>query len=130
MAKSAEKILVVDDDACLRDLLRLHLTSAGYEVRLASDAIEAGYAILESPPHLLIADVNMPYMNGMDFAATLVADATIPVFPFIFLSADETRTEQGYRLGAAAYLLKPIVKDRLLEAVAQSLSPARRRAAA
>src|SRR5688572_10133992 len=93
------RMLVVDDDACLRQLLKLHLGNAGYDVDVASDAIEAGYSILQRAPDLLIVDVNMPYLNGLDFVATLVADSTVPYFPFLFLSSDEARSEQAYRLG-------------------------------
>ena len=117
------RVLVVDDDPSLRDLLRLHLRTEGYDVRLAADAIEAGYAILRTPPDLLIVDVNMPYMSGIDLMATIAADSTIPFFPFIFLSADETRMDHGYRLGAAAYLVKPVIKTRLLDAVGRALAP-------
>ena len=46
----AARILVVDDDESLCDLLRMHLASAGYEVSTAADAISAGYQILKSPP--------------------------------------------------------------------------------
>jgi DNA-binding response OmpR family regulator len=119
------RILVVDDDPSLRELLRLHLEAAGYRVELAVDAIEAGYAILRSPPDLLVVDVRMPHMSGIDLVATVIADATIPAFPFIFLSSDETRMERGQQLGAASYLLKPIVADRLLEGVARALRRAR-----
>src|SRR5687767_13557331 len=130
MSKRVPRILVVDDDRTLRELLRLHLQAEGYEVQLAADAIEAGYAILKSAPDLLLVDVNMPYLNGIDFAAALVADQTIPVFPFVFLSSDETRVDQGRRLGAAAYLFKPIVKGRLIDAVDCALAPERRQVAA
>ena len=130
MAGRTPRILVVDDDECLRELLKLHLGSAGYVVDVASDAIEAGYSILQVAPDLLIVDVNMPYLNGIDFVATLVADATVPSFPFVFLSSDEARMDQGYRLGASAYLLKPLTKDRLLDAVARALPAARRKVAA
>ena len=65
------RVLVVDDDPSLRDLLRLHLRTEGYDVRLAADAIEAGYAILRTPPDLLIVDVNMPYMSGIDVLDSL-----------------------------------------------------------
>jgi DNA-binding response OmpR family regulator len=119
------RILVIDDDRCLRELLKLHLNSAGYEVELAGDAIEGGYAILRSPPDLLVVDVNMPYMSGIDLVATLIADSTVPAFPFVFLSSDESRMEQGYSLGAAAYVLKPVVKGRLLDAVARALGRSR-----
>jgi DNA-binding response OmpR family regulator len=46
----AARILVVDDDDSLRELLRMHLSSAGYEVSTAADAIAAGYLVLRSPP--------------------------------------------------------------------------------
>ena len=126
MSIGKARILVVDDDACLRDLLKLHLAGAGYEVALAADAIEAGYAILKSAPDLLIVDVNMPYMSGIELVSTLIADGTVPSFPFMFLSSDETRMERGYGLGATAYLLKPVVKDRLLDAVDRALRRSRR----
>jgi CheY-like chemotaxis protein len=57
-------ILVVDDDESMRELLRLHLTNAGYDVRLAEDAVVAGQLVLRNPPDLIIADVEMPYMDG------------------------------------------------------------------
>ncbi|HYG55273.1 MAG TPA: response regulator [Burkholderiales bacterium] len=118
-------ILVIDDDPCLRDLLRLHLSGAGYEVRIAPDAIAGGYAILERAPDLLILDINMPYMDGVQLGATLIADLTLPVFPVIFLSSDESRIEIAYQVGAAACLRKPISKDDLLLAVARALDQAR-----
>ena len=114
-------ILVIDDDPCLRELLHLHLAGAGYRVRLAADGIQGGYAILESAPDLLIVDIKMPYLDGLQLMATVVADATIPIFPFIFLSSDEERMDFGMTLGAASYLRKPVVKGRLLEAVAHAL---------
>jgi DNA-binding response OmpR family regulator len=120
------RILVVDDDRCIRELLKLHLSAEGYAVRVAEDGIAGGYAILQSAPDLLVVDVNMPHMDGIALVASIVADATVPIFPFIFLSSDETRLDQAYRLGAASYLLKPIVKDRFLHAVARALSRTRR----
>lgn len=119
-------ILVVDDDPCLRELLHLHLTGAGYGVRLAEDGIQGGYAILESAPDLLIVDIKMPYLDGLQLMASVVADATIPIFPFIFLSSDDARMDFGLTFGAAACLKKPIVKGRLLEVVAGALERTRR----
>ena len=57
-------VLVVDDDASLRELLRLHLAAAGYQVEVAEDAIAAGYLVLRRPPDLIICDVNMPHLDG------------------------------------------------------------------
>ena len=130
MAERSQRILVVDDNAWLCDLLRLHLTDEGYEVEQAFDAIDAGYSILRSPPDLLIVDLNMPYMSGQELVATLVADNTVPSFPFIVLSGDELRVDQVSPLGAAACLLKPVGKEHLLSAVDQALNPVREVAAA
>lgn len=129
MPSRMPRILVADDEAYLRELLQLHLAEAGYEVELASDAIEAGYAILKSPPDLLVVDEKMPHMSGLELAANLVADPTVPSFPFIFLSGKESGMDQGFALGAAAYLLKPVAKDRLLDAVERALAHERQAAA-
>ncbi len=115
----AARILVVDDDENIRDLLRLHLTSAGYEVEVATDAIAAGYKILKSPPDLIITDVSMPHMDGFEFVAALKADTTLPRIPVIFLTSVEDGDSRGRELGAVGYITKPVRSDRLLSLVAQ-----------
>jgi CheY-like chemotaxis protein len=115
----AAKILVVDDDEGLRELLRLHLSSAGYEVTTAPDAINAGYQVLRSPPDLILSDVNMPHMDGFEFVAALKADSTLPYIPVIFLTSAEDGDHRGKELGAVGYLLKPVRADKLLALVAQ-----------
>src|SRR5687768_7683276 len=130
MGEPPKRILVVDDNALACDLLRLHLVNEGYEVEQAFDAIDAGYAILRSPPDLLIVDLNMPYMSGHELVAALLADATLPSFPFVFLSGDDQRMDHASLLGASACLLKPVGKVQLLAAVAKALDPAAELAAA
>ena len=115
----AARILVVDDDASLRDLLRLHLSAAGYEVQTAADGIAAGYLVLKAPPDLIITDVNMPHMDGFEFVAALKADKSLPPIPVIFLTSLEEGDQRGRELGAVGYVTKPIRADRLLALVAQ-----------
>lgn len=116
----SKAILVVDDDQSLRELLRLHLTAAGYDVSTASDGIEAGYSVLKHPPDLIITDVNMPHMDGYQFVEALVSDHSLPKIPVIFLtSMDEF--ERGHQLGAVGYITKPVRADRLLAVVAEHL---------
>jgi two-component system chemotaxis response regulator CheY len=115
----AARILVVDDDDSIRELLRLHLSSAGYEVDVAADAIAAGYLVLKSPPDLIITDVNMPHMNGFEFVAALKADPALPKMPIIFLTSVEDGDARGKELGAVGYVTKPVRADRLLAIVAQ-----------
>jgi len=115
----AASILVIDDDESIRELLRLHLSAAGYEVRLAKDAIEAGYSVLANPPDLLIVDVLMPYMDGFEFVEALKADKTLPDIPVIFVTSVEDGEARGREMGAVGYLTKPVRADRLLALVAQ-----------
>ena len=115
----AAKILVVDDDESMRELIRIQLASAGYEVTTAPDAIAAGYLVLRSPPALIITDVNMPHMDGFEFIAALKADKTVPNIPVIFLTSVEEGDYRGKSLGAVGYVTKPVRADRLLELVAK-----------
>lgn len=115
----AASILIVDDDESIRDLLRLHLSAAGYEVHVAEDAIAAGYMLLRSPPDLIISDINMPHMDGFEFIAAVRADKSLPLIPVIFLTTIEDGDLRGKELGAVGYVTKPVRADRLLSLVAQ-----------
>ena len=115
----AATILVVDDDANVRELLKLHLSAAGYEVRVAADAIAAGYLVLRTPPDLIICDVNMPHMDGFEFISALKSDMSIPRIPVVFLTTFEEGDHRGKELGVVGYLTKPIRADRLLSLVAK-----------
>ncbi len=115
-----KSILVVDDDQSLRELLKLHLSSAGYSVTTASDGIEAGYAVLKEPPDLIITDVNMPNMDGYQFVEALKSDKSLPKIPVIFLTSMDD-VARGKDLGAVGYITKPVRADRLLAVVAEHL---------
>ncbi len=115
------RILVIDDSRSVRELLLLHLRSAGYDVLGAEDAVEAGKLIVERPPDLLIVDINMPYMSGIEFVAALRADPEVRDIPVIFLSSREDVAQEARRLGPVACLTKPAAADRLLEIVALHL---------
>ena len=116
-------VLVVEDDASMRSLLQLHLANAGYVVSVAEDAISAGHRILKYAPDLLILDVELPYINGIEFAATLQADSTLPYIPIIFITAHEDFAERAALLGQD-FILKPFRKERLLESVARNIGRA------
>jgi DNA-binding response OmpR family regulator len=115
------RILVIDDDACMRDLIAFRLRAAGYAVEMAEDAIAGGYQVLESPPDLIISDVGLPHMNGLDFVAALRADPATDLIPVIFLTATDEHYERAKQLGRTEYLLKPTRGDVLLGAVRKYL---------
>jgi len=114
------RVIVVDDDEFLRELLYIHLSNDGYDVVIAEDAVAAGRAVLERVPDLMISDVDMPHMDGIELVSAIRADRSIPFFPVIFLSAMPQEARRARGLGAT-YLLKPILADRLLDAVAAEL---------
>lgn len=115
----AARILVVDDDENMRDLLRMHLSNAGYDVRTAADGIAGGYSVLRDRPDLILCDVNMPHMDGFEFIAALKADTSIPDIPVVFLTSFEEGDARGKELGAVGYLTKPVRSDKLLQIVAK-----------
>ena len=118
-------ILVVDDDESMRELLRLHLSAAGYDVEVAEDAIAAGYRVLKRPPDLIISDINMPHMDGFEFIGALKADKTLPPIPVIFLTSVEEGDHRGKSLGAVGYVTKPVMADKLLRMVARHVTGGR-----
>jgi chemosensory pili system protein ChpA (sensor histidine kinase/response regulator) len=121
----AHRILIVDDDPSMRALVALHLRAADYRVEEAEDAIAAGYQVLQAPPDLIVCDVELPHMNGLDFVAALRADRLTDSIPVIFMTATEEHYQRAKQLGRTEYLMKPTRGDVLLGAVRKYLpSPA------
>jgi DNA-binding response OmpR family regulator len=118
----AAKILVVEDDESMRELLRLHLEHAGYRVEVSEDGIAAGYAVLQSPPDLIVCDIDMPNMDGLQLVEAMRADRSLPRMPVIFLTSVEEGAARAAQLGAADYILKPVLVDRLLKSVQKALA--------
>ena len=114
-------ILVVEDDDTMRELLYLHLTRAGYAVRVAANGIEAGHAILGITPDLVITDVRMPHMSGFELVEALRQDPAMKDIPVIFLTVDEGARNEGEDLGAIEYLAKPYKPASLLMLVGKHL---------
>jgi PAS domain S-box-containing protein len=119
--QECKTILVVDDDAHIRELLRQELESQGYKVREAKDAMDAIAQVKIAPPDLIILDVMMPQINGFEVAAVLKNNPQTMAIPIIILSIIEDK-ERGYRLGIDRYLTKPIHKEELLKDIGVLLS--------
>ena len=111
------RILAVDDDPIIRELLRLHLSNAGYDVVVAEDAIAAGKLLLQSKPALLLVDVDMPYMTGFEFVAAIKDDPDFRSIPVVFLTGHENAEKRAAELGAIRCLTKPIFSQQLISAL-------------
>jgi DNA-binding response OmpR family regulator len=129
-AKKA-RILIIDDDIGFRDLLRLHLSAMGYQVRIAEDGVAGGRALLEDAPDLIVSDVNMPFLDGFELLSLLRADESTASIPVILLSgrSDGDTMAKAVDLGAADFLTKPVTRDQLLQSVEACLARARGRGA-
>ena len=103
----AQKILIVDDDLELCDMLRLHLEQAGFEVVLASNGREALYMARYQKPDLIILDLMMPQMNGYEFMRLYGKEANMPVIILTGHKIKESDKVIGLELGADDYVTKP-----------------------
>jgi signal transduction histidine kinase len=113
------RILVVEDDAHMREGIQDILETHGYEVWVASDGAE-GLQVLETLiPDLILSDIAMPTMDGYAFYEAVRCNPNWALIPFIFLTARGERAEvrQGKRLGVDDYLTKPFETEDLLTAV-------------
>ncbi|MFB8789621.1 MAG: response regulator [Potamolinea sp.] len=119
--KQKKTILVVDDEAQIRQLIRQQLEAEGYSVREAKNGIDAIQQVKKERPDLIILDVIMPQITGFEVAAILKnASATLEI-PIIMLSI-VGEEEKSYRLGADKYLTKPIDTEALLKEIGLLLS--------
>ncbi|AET69201.1 signal transduction histidine kinase [Desulfosporosinus orientis DSM 765] len=115
-SREQKNVLVVDDDANIRMLLRQELEAAGYAVREAGDGIEAIKMINQSKPDLILLDVMMPGISGFDVAAVLKNDPGTMDIPIIIVSIIEDK-ERGFRIGIDRYFAKPINTDALIKEI-------------
>ncbi|MDP2318951.1 MAG: response regulator [Acidobacteriota bacterium] len=115
-AERQPRILVVDDEANIRELLTQEFTEAGYSVVTAANGRDAVAEVRRQRPDLIVLDVMMPEMNGFDVAAVLRNDPQTLDIPIIILSIVQDR-ERGFRLGVDRYLTKPINTDILFREV-------------
>ena len=124
------RIVIADDDADIRELVVFKLRHAGHEVLPVADGAAAVEACLSSTPDLVILDVMMPGMSGLDAARALRADDTMAGVPIIMLTAraQEPDIEQGFDAGADDYVVKPFSPRELASRVAAVLARTRARA--
>lgn len=114
------KVLLIDDDASLLDLVSLAFEEAGYEVRSAPDGTRGYQATRQEAPDLVVADVNMPGLDGFALCRKLRAEDNLVPLLLLTSRSDEIDEALGLELGADDYLSKPF-STRVLLARAQAL---------
>lgn len=116
MAKTDYKILAVDDDEAILELLRYNLEKAGYEVKTASDGIAAIEIARRFRPNLVLLDIMMPKMDGVETCRQLRGVSELSGMFIVFLTArsEEYSEVAAFEVGADDYITKPIKPRALL----------------
>jgi len=119
-------VLVADDDPDIRDLVDFKLSQAGYAVQAVPDGLAAWEAYQQEAPALVILDVMMPGLSGIDVLRK-IRDSETPSTPVLLLSAKsrDTDVDTGFAVGADDYVIKPFSPRELLHRVNGILARAR-----
>ena len=115
----AGRVLVVDDDDVIRQLITVNLELEGFDVVAATDGQDALDKVKAVRPHVVTLDVMMPRVDGWEAAARLRADPETAHIKVVLLSAraQEADIQRGEKIGVDAYLTKPFDPDELIDIV-------------
>lgn len=115
----ASRVLIVEDERDIRDLIVLHLQRDGYQVSTAGSGEDALLQVRQSPPDLVLLDLLLPAMSGLEVCRRLRQEPTTATLPILMLTAkaDEVDRVVGLELGADDYVVKPFSPKELLARV-------------
>lgn len=121
-------VLVVDDSAAIRKILQRVLRQTGMEIRTiheAGDGQEALELLKAHKPALILTDINMPKMDGLQLLAAVKASDAWRDIPVVMITTEggETKVGEAVKLGAAGYVRKPFTADQIKEKLAGILEP-------
>jgi CheY-like chemotaxis protein len=122
-ARRQPLILLVEDDIPFRRSVTAYLEDSGFSVLEADDGVAALEMLRQHSPDIIISDLRMPRMSGLELLEVLKSHAGAAPVIMISGTADKVLLAETTELGAAAYLTKPITDLALLETVARSLLP-------
>lgn len=113
---NGQKVLVVEDESSIREVVKLYLKRAGYEVRVAKDGLEAIEALTKEMPDLIVLDLMLPHVNGMEITRWLRERGDVPI---IMLTARREEADRiaGLEMGADDYVVKPFSPQELVSRV-------------
>ena len=114
---SNQKILIVDDDPLIQDLLTKILSRNGYQTEVAADGFDAGFKIRDFKPDLIILDLIMPGMDGFEVCMRIKEKADTSHIKILAITGYDTKENRDRIMAAGAddYLAKPLEKGTLLE---------------
>ena len=120
-----KSILIVEDDQAIAESLQELLETEGYRVKLAANgrkALEFLRKTTTTLPNLIVLDLMMPQMDGYQFRAEQEMDPRLSLIPVVLMTADGHIEAKTFKIGAKAYLNKPLDVDQVLAAVSKNCS--------
>lgn len=119
MSETTGRVLLVDDEAGLREAVQAYLEDSGFAVEVASNAQEGWEKLQLATPDVLISDIMMPQVDGYEFLEQVRGDVRFKSLPVVFLTARGMTNDriQGYSAGVDAYLPKPFDPEELVAIV-------------
>jgi two-component system chemotaxis response regulator CheY len=116
-------ILIVDDSAAMRAVTKMTLAHLGLPLLEAKNGVEALSKMQEVPTALVISDINMPGISGLELLRQMRVDGQLRHIPVVMLTTEgnQTQLEQGRKLGAKAWIVKPFTADSLIAVVQKVL---------
>lgn len=118
-----KKILIVDDEEGFLKLLRDALEIRGLEVITATNGVEAGLELATGAPSLILMDMKMPGINGLQACEAIRRNAATKDLPIVVVSAlsDETDIKKAYKVGISDYFVKPVDIEKLVKRIKEIL---------
>ena len=118
------KILIVDDDKTTRKLLSLYLKGSGFEVVTAENGLNALEKLGSDTFQLVLTDLNMPYMDGIEFLKAMKSNPGTSHIPALMLTTetDEEERQRAISAGADGYLSKPVTSEVVAAKIRQMIS--------
>ncbi|MBX9703161.1 MAG: response regulator [Silvanigrellaceae bacterium] len=116
-------IMIVDDALTVRNLAKFALSKGGYTILEAEDGVKGLALSQEQKIDLIISDLNMPNMNGLEMSKEIKSNSNTKHIPIFMLTteASQEMALQGKEIGIIAWIVKPFVPDKLLAAVKKVL---------
>ena len=110
-----QKVLIVDDEADLLEMVGFQFRAKGFEVQSAGNGLEALIKLKDFHPDLIILDINMPKMGGIEFYSKICGPDGKPLYPVLVLTARANIKELFTNLNIEGFMIKPFEIDRLIE---------------
>jgi len=115
----AIKVLAIDDSHTIREMLRIALTEAGFQIALAFDGLDGLGKLADYCPDVVITDINMPRMDGFAFLRAVRSGGKHPALPILILTTEGAADlkNRAREEGATAWIVKPFDRKKLISAI-------------